>query len=334
MADYKPEMQLRTDLQLKQQLKLIQTPIMIQRMELLQAPLLEVVKRLKKELEENPVLVQTEPAEIEETGLSDDFGESLDLSEIDAKSLAKKGSDQEQVEFKKLDEYEKESTYVDFLRAEEFAQRKSTGYGEDKKLEAMKNTASAGPTLQDFLYDQLLLQDLSEEQIQIGELIIYNIDNNGYLRYHLLEIMNNLSKDLELPESAFLVADERIREIKDETGQEIELQKFEDEKSGETQQTPDAQESERIEDEKNGEQSKKRKNRKDAADENFWTSRSIPLNEVYPSKDLWFSDDRYLWAAYFEAEKIMNLIQTFEPSGVGAYWVKECLLRQLTEDQP
>ena len=50
MADYRPEMQLRTDIQLKQQLKLIQTPIMIQRMELLQAPLLEVVKRLKKEL--------------------------------------------------------------------------------------------------------------------------------------------------------------------------------------------------------------------------------------------------------------------------------------------
>ena len=333
MAEYKPEMQLRTDLQLKQQLKLIQTPIMIQRMELLQAPLLEVVKKLKKELEENPVLVQTNPAEIEETGLSGDFSESLDITEIDAKSLAKKGSDQEQQEFKNLDEYEKESTYVDFLRAEEFAPRKSTGYGEDKKLEAMKNTASAGPTLQDYLYEQLLMRNLSESQIQIGELIIYNIDNNGYLRYHLLEIVNNLPKDLELPESAYLAAEERIREIKEEAHEIPEFSTSEDELSAETQHKSELLESEIEADENNKGSTKKRKNRKNAEPENFWSNRSIPLNEVHPPEDLWFSDDRYLWAVYFEAERILNIIQAFEPSGVGTYWIKECLLRQLTSDQ-
>ncbi len=334
MAEYKPEMQLRTDLQLKQQLKLIQTPIMIQRMELLQAPLLEVVKKLKKELEENPVLVLTNPAEIEETGFSGDFSEVLDMTEIDALSLAKKGSDQEQQEFKNLDEYEKESTYVDFLRAEEFAPRKSTGYGEDKKLEAMKNTASAGPTLQDFLFEQLMLHNLTENQIQIGELIIYNIDNNGYLRYHLLEIVNNLPNDLELSEAAFLVADERIRKIKEESTQNDKLPITEDLISSEILQTFEAQESETEEDAEYGEQPKKRKNRKNVEPENFWTNRLIPLNEVHPPDELRFSVDRYLWAAYFEAEKILNIIQTFEPSGVGTYWIKECLLRQLTSDLP
>jgi len=339
MADYRPEMQLRTDLQLKQQLKLIQTPIMIQRMELLQAPLLEVVKRLKKELEENPALVLKEPAKIEETGFNDDFSSSDDFKDIDKKSLAKKGSDQEQIEFKNLDEFENESTYVDFLRAEEFAPRKSSGYGEDKKLEAMKNTAAAGPTLQDFLYEQLLLQDFSDHQIQIGELIIYNIDHNGYLRYHLLEILSNLPRDLELSESAYQVADERIRELQEDPELRPKYLQYKDSQPVRTleleQETLDI--SEEIEDEQEIDEESgktKRKSREKYATEIFWTARSLPLTEVLPPDELYYSDDRFLWAAYFEAEHILSVIQTFEPVGVGTYWVRECLQRQLTEDQP
>ncbi|MCK5579504.1 MAG: RNA polymerase factor sigma-54, partial [Planctomycetes bacterium] len=58
----------------------------------------------------------------------------------------------------------------------------------DKKLEAFQNTPSKSISLQDYLYHQFIMMEISDEVKKIGENIIYNIDNNGYLQVSLEEI--------------------------------------------------------------------------------------------------------------------------------------------------
>ncbi|RME76231.1 MAG: RNA polymerase sigma-54 factor, partial [Planctomycetota bacterium] len=57
--------------------------------------------------------------------------------------------------------------------------------GKDRKLEAMNNTAARAASLQDYLYEQLSMLDISEREREIGEHLIYNIDDTtGWLGYH------------------------------------------------------------------------------------------------------------------------------------------------------
>ena len=51
---------------------------------------------------------------------------------------------------------------------------------------------SAGPSLHDFLVEQLSLRNLTEEEKKIGEYIIGNIDDDGYLRRELSAIADDL----------------------------------------------------------------------------------------------------------------------------------------------
>ena len=158
-------MRMEMGLQQKLELKMKLAPQIIQSIEILQLPTLELQQRIKQELVENPVL-----EELEIKPGAPDEGPPGDPQQSEPKPLDETFDD------KRWQEYPQGS-------------RPAPVYSEkDKKHEAMQNTAARPMSLQDFLFNQFNLLDISPEQRLIGENIIYNVDDNGYLQSTLTEI--------------------------------------------------------------------------------------------------------------------------------------------------
>jgi len=158
-------MRMEMGLQQRLELKMKLAPQIIQSIEILQLPTLELQQRIKQELVENPVL--------EEIELKTDSLESEPAEEAAA----------EPTSVEELADYEQRQ-WQDYADT-----RPAASYGErDKKHEAMQNTAARQMSLQDFLFNQFSLLDITPEQRLIGENIIYNIDDSGYLQSNLYEI--------------------------------------------------------------------------------------------------------------------------------------------------
>ncbi|WMM25799.1 RNA polymerase factor sigma-54 [Tissierella sp. MB52-C2] len=157
-------MRLSYDLILEQSQKLIMTPELRQAIELLQFNSLELKEYITNELEENPML---EPA-----GTNEEF-ENLDKykddNDIDWKEYLEKYDD---ISYRpQVDKNIKEYNYESFV--------------------------SHGPTLREHLISQLNLTSLESKEHKIGENIIYNIDENGYLKSSLEEIASFMKSDIE-----------------------------------------------------------------------------------------------------------------------------------------
>ncbi|MFC1524869.1 RNA polymerase factor sigma-54 [Planctomycetota bacterium] len=158
------ERNLNIDLSHRLEQKLALTPKLVQSLEILQLPVLELSTLIKQELEENPTIeLKEEPQPGEETK------PQATTSEEDKTSL-----------LKILDEGRGEPT-------------RGTGGtwragSVDAKLDAMQNTPDQATSLQDYLYQQLVVIKTSAKKLTIGRNIIYNTDNHGLLKTSLEEI--------------------------------------------------------------------------------------------------------------------------------------------------
>ena len=163
-------MALRMEMGLQQKLELRMTlaPQIIQSIEILQLPLLVLEQRIRQELVENPVL--------EELEMRQGPAGEVTTTDSDIPPQAQKATD----ELMHLDK---------MVRDYPEGARPAVVHGEkDKKHEAMQNTAARAMSLQDFLFNQFNLLDITPEQRLIGENIIYNIDDSGYLQSSIDEI--------------------------------------------------------------------------------------------------------------------------------------------------
>ncbi len=154
---------------LKQRLqqKLLQklSPQQIQMIKLLEIPAVQLEQRIKKELEENPVLEEgaEESMNDEEQDLGD---ESIDQDEFS------------------LEDYMDDDDIPTYrLNAQ--------NYSRDDKQEEIP--FSSGSSFREQLSTQLGLRILDEQQLLIGEYIIGNIDDDGYLRRELESISDDLA---------------------------------------------------------------------------------------------------------------------------------------------
>jgi RNA polymerase sigma-54 factor len=159
---------------LKQRLqqKLLQklSPQQIQMIKLLEVPTLQIEQRIKKELEENPAL--------EEGSEEEDIpSETEEEDQLDEK-------DKDQEEFT-IDDYIEEDDIPDYR-----LQAKNYSKDEDKRNEI---PFSVGASFQEHLESQLSLRDLTEKQKILGEYILGNIDEDGYLRRELVNIVDDLA---------------------------------------------------------------------------------------------------------------------------------------------
>jgi len=168
------------------QQKLLQklSPQQIQVIKLLEIPTMQLEQRIKKELEENPVLEMESdnPAQVEESA-SQEGDESRD-------------SDNE--EFSVDDYYEDDEIPTYKLNTNNYSK-------DDKYIDI---PFSVGTTFHEFLYEQLGLADLSEDEQQLAEYIIGNIDDDGYLRRDLMAISDDLAFNMNLD-----VSEEKLEQI-------------------------------------------------------------------------------------------------------------------------
>jgi RNA polymerase sigma-54 factor len=158
---------------LKQRLqqKLLQklSPQQIQMIKLLEIPAIQLEQRIKKELEENPVLEEGADEE-----LYSDQDQEAEKDEISGESQ---------------DEFSLE----DYMQDDEIPSYRlnTQNYSPDDKREEIPFTV--GSSFREQLKDQLGLRKLTEEQVILAEYILGNIDDDGYLRRELEAIADDIA---------------------------------------------------------------------------------------------------------------------------------------------
>ncbi|MCX5649557.1 MAG: RNA polymerase factor sigma-54 [Planctomycetota bacterium] len=175
---------MRFDTSLRQRLeqRMILAPRMIQAMEILQLPLMALEERINQELIANPVLEirQDSPETPQET---DEESEPSTRTESE-QNLVVRDAQGGAEDFERLSNLvDRWETYFDETST---WQRPRVASGEpDPKFEAMQNTPDTGQTLQEHMLAEWHLEDVPERVSQLGDLVIRNLDDNGYLRVGL-----------------------------------------------------------------------------------------------------------------------------------------------------
>lgn len=145
---------MKLEMHTKLQLKL--APQLIQSLKLLQMPILKLEQLVRHELSTNPLLEEAENAEEPDEATS---------------TSADEEGDQADPQRDKID-------WEDYLRDDgEFHPRREREHGEER----LEKTPVREKTLYEHLTEQLHLGRLDREETRIGEYIIGNIDEAGYL---------------------------------------------------------------------------------------------------------------------------------------------------------
>jgi RNA polymerase sigma-54 factor len=177
-------MKLRLDLKLSQ--KLIMTPQLQQAIKLLQLSRLELQQSLTQHLMENPLLdeVQTEVEEAEATTSEEKAGEvpsSTSQEQAEERSTPEERGSPEESSASGWEEY-----FGSDRRAGDTEYPSSSSQDEFPSYE---QTVAKATSLEDHLLWQLSLSGLADRQKGLGRLIIGNIDDDGYLRIPLSEVI-------------------------------------------------------------------------------------------------------------------------------------------------
>lgn len=218
-------LEMKQTLSMKLTHRLMMTPMLQQSIKLLQLSKLELTQLIHQELQENPMLeeLSLEPS---------DFGpEEIDQGDVKAEDIRLGSSDENG-----FDNAEREVDWQSFADDDvvDNSSRFSASGNDERELPPLENILTRPQSLQNYLLWQLRMSSsISDQDFRIGEMIIGNIDENGYL----CATIEEMAKVLELE------------------------------------------------------------------------------NRV-------------------EVEKVLNLIQNFDPAGVGARTPQECLLLQIKEEEP
>ncbi len=170
-------MPIESKLELRLSQKLILTPQLQQAIKLLQLPHLELSQFLNQELLENPLLEESYD-EISLDELNPEERESMEIQVI---------TEDAEAPLEKLMNFT-----VDDYFEERGSDGRDLGYFNPGLVEypSFEQSLSKEPDLYDHLLWQLRLSNSSELIKQIGEIIIGNIDENGYLTASIEEIAN------------------------------------------------------------------------------------------------------------------------------------------------
>jgi len=181
-------------LELRQQLKLTQqlvmTPQLQQAIKLLQLSRLELAATVQQEIEQNPVLEEEDISE------SPDSGENQG-HDFDDETSGALGSTPEFTSEVRMEATSslKEIDWQDY--ANEYEPLPSFTPREDSDLPSRLDILTKKPGLQDHLQWQLNLSNLTEEEEEVGEYIIGNLDQDGFLKVDLASIIESTGCDEE-----------------------------------------------------------------------------------------------------------------------------------------
>jgi len=161
-----------------------QSPQQVLLSTLLQLPILSLEQKIKLELEQNPLL--EEDLEMEEE-LEQEMEEELKLEELEVKQ--EKDNEDGELDEEVYNEDRDEIDWDTILNDENNYEIKPP---KDTSADTYDRPEVNQTTLPEYLLSQLNMTDLSEKEIVIGEYIIWNINDVGYLTYGLDLIATNL----------------------------------------------------------------------------------------------------------------------------------------------
>ncbi|AYN66548.1 RNA polymerase sigma-54 factor [Euzebyella marina] len=162
---------LKQHLQFKLSQKL--SPQQIQLMKLIQLPTQAFEQRLKQELEENPAL---EGGKEEVDTYEDEFADNYDNADTDAETI--------NTDDINIDDYLSDDEIPDY-------RTKANNYSSDDEE---KNVPyAAGVSFNQFLLNQLNTVYLSDEEWGIAEFLVGSVDESGYIRRPLTDILDDLA---------------------------------------------------------------------------------------------------------------------------------------------
>jgi len=171
-------------------MQLKQSPQQVLLSSLLQLPALSLEHKIKLELEMNPLLELDEEMEMElEEEIDEDAATALD------DDTGEKNEAEEEPENDAMDDFEKEEIDWDSILNDE--DNYEFKMPKDDSAEVFDRPEVAQTTLPEHLLSQLHMLSLPEDEIMIGEYIIWNINEHGYLSYETDLIAINLDVDRE-----------------------------------------------------------------------------------------------------------------------------------------
>ncbi len=192
--------------QLRQSQQLVMTPQLQQAIKLLQMSRMELVDMVREELMENPIL--EDQAEIGE--VSPRVAPAEQPATQESRSIEQAVALDDKASEKSVAQEEKKVEEIDWDRyLENHAMQgplPSTGRMSDDDLPGVEATATKREGLADHLAWQVRLSDLSDNELVFAELVLGNLDENGYLKLEdtpLEEVVPRLAAEAELdPEDA------------------------------------------------------------------------------------------------------------------------------------
>ncbi len=149
---------------LQQKLQQKLSPQQIQMIKLLELPSLQLEQRVKKELEENPALE-----------------EGMDKS------------DELQQDEQQDDTNQDEFTLEDYVSDDDIPDYKLSANNYSKDDEQKQAPISSGKSFIDHLNEQLQLKNIPQETFLLAKYLVGNLDEDGYLRRELLDIVDDLA---------------------------------------------------------------------------------------------------------------------------------------------
>ncbi len=164
-----------------------QSPQQVLLSTLLQLPILSLEQKIKLELEQNPLL--EEDLEMEEE-MEQEMEEELKIEELEVKQESDDDSEPEE-------EYNEDKEEIDWDTILNDENNYEIKPPKDDSSEKFERPEVSQTTLPEYLLSQLHMTDLSEKEIVIGEYIIWNINEVGYLTYDLDLIATNLEVTIE-----------------------------------------------------------------------------------------------------------------------------------------
>jgi RNA polymerase sigma-54 factor len=159
---------------LSQKLQQKLSPQQIQLMKLLQVPTLELEQRIKQEMEENPALEEGEDHDEEDSPT-----EEQAITENEAEDETEKSND--------------DFDLSDYFQDDDTPDYKLSANNRSKDDEDHEMPLAVGATFQDAMRTQLSLRDVDERTEVLGEHLIGNLDEDGYLRRSLDQVVNDLA---------------------------------------------------------------------------------------------------------------------------------------------
>jgi RNA polymerase sigma-54 factor len=174
-------MKARLDLRLSQ--RLIMTPQLQQAIKLLQLSRLELSQVVAQEMMENPALEEL-TTEVEETEAA---AEEILPAQVESAAAESQSDTPENVERTETNA-ELTAQWEEYLENDRPEERSHGVSRDSEEFPSYEQTLTRPPSLEEHLLWQLRLSSVAPDDVAIGELVIGNIDEDGYLQSEIGEL--------------------------------------------------------------------------------------------------------------------------------------------------